>query len=192
VPSDWEARCELEWISRGSECRQLVAWHGELAQAPGQRRATVVTSTEFATPNACSFVGEPNVAVPVAEQPDDFIFDVDPAVRAAKLKGALAAKHKLTALGSGPTYFSGPSAITDAMLSCFHVEETLPMRVQSLASYLRERGIGRLEIKKRGVDIEPETLRRELKLRGDNERALLITPIAGRPTAVLACRVPSC
>ena len=31
LPPDWIARCELEWISRDRECRQLVAWHGNLA-----------------------------------------------------------------------------------------------------------------------------------------------------------------
>ena len=54
---------------------------------------------------------------------------------------------------------------------------------------LRERHIGQLEIKKRGVDIDPEKLRRDLKLRGNNAATLLITQIAGRPTAILAQRV---
>jgi hypothetical protein len=35
----------------------------------------------------------------------------------------------------------------------------------------------------------PEKLRRELKLRGDNAATLLITKVAGRPTAILAHRV---
>ena len=40
-----------------------------------------------------------------------------------------------------------------------------------------------------GVDVEK--LRREFKLRGDNEATLLLTPIGGRPTAIIAQRVLS-
>ena len=54
---------------------------------------------------------------------------------------------------------------------------------------MRERKIGQLEIKKRGVDVVPEQLRRELKLDGDESATLLIAPIAGRPTVMLAKRV---
>jgi hypothetical protein len=65
----------------------------------------------------------------------------------------------------------------------------LPLRVRSIAQHLRERGIGRLEIMKRGVDIDPEKLRRELKLLGDNAATLLITQIAGRSAAIVAQRI---
>ncbi|HEX4415357.1 MAG TPA: hypothetical protein VH107_17115, partial [Lacipirellulaceae bacterium] len=30
LPPEWLERCELEWISRDGECKQLVAWHGSL------------------------------------------------------------------------------------------------------------------------------------------------------------------
>jgi hypothetical protein len=133
-------------------------------------------------------VGEPNQAIPIVIAPDRFVFDCDPAVLAAHLKGALAAEHGLFALGAGPTYLTGPQPIDDAALSCFEVLDVLPLRVATIASHLRERGIGILEIKKRGADVDPEKLRRSLKLRGDRAAVLLITPIAGRPAAILARR----
>jgi hypothetical protein len=58
-----------------------------------------------------------------------------------------------------------------------------------IARHLRERAIGQLEIKKRGVDIEPEKLRREFKLRGENAATLLITRSDGRNIAILARRI---
>ena len=45
--------------------------------------------------------------------------------------------------------------------------EELPYREKQLRAALRERGIGRLTIKKRGVDVVPEQLRKRLALRGD-------------------------
>jgi hypothetical protein len=51
------------------------------------------------------------------------------------------------------------------------------------------RVLGLVELKKRGIDVYPERLRRDLNLRGDNEVTLLLTRIAGRPTAILARRL---
>jgi hypothetical protein len=191
VPATWAevaAATELEWISRGGECRQLVAWHGNLAKTPGQRRATILAATPGSPPRTLTGIGDQ--AVELREQVDQYIFDMDPAVLAAQLKPAIATEHNISALSHGPTYLTGPKAIFDSALTCFRVDEVLPFRAKSLAALLRERRIGRLEIKKRGIEISPEALRRELKLRGDHVATLLVTPVAGRPTAVLASRVP--
>lgn len=187
VPAEWADRCELEWISRDRECRQLVAWHGKLARAPGQRRATIL-------PSACglavrTLTAAPHQPIPFGDRPDHYVFDVDPAVLVGQLTGALAAEHGLCALGAGPTYLTGPRPIADAALACFEVDDILPLRVRTLAQHLRARGMGQLEIKKRGVDIDPEKLRRDLKLRGEAPATLLITRISRRPAAILAHRV---
>jgi len=54
---------------------------------------------------------------------------------------------------------------------------------------LRARGIGQLEIKKRGVRIEPQELRKQLRVEGDAAATLIITPHAGKTIAVIARRV---
>ena len=51
----------------------------------------------------------------------------------------------------------------------YEVLEELPYQDKRLKAALRERGIGRLTIKKRGVQVVPEELRRRLALRGDAE-----------------------
>jgi hypothetical protein len=158
LPAGWTERCELEWISRGGECRQLA------------------------------IVGPANESIPIASAPDRYVFDVDPSVTAAHLKGVLAAEHGLCALAAGATYLTGPAAIHDAALDGFEVIDVLPLRGPTLVKYFCERGIGELEIKKRNVDVEPEKLRRELKLRGDRSATLLVTPINGRATAIVGNR----
>jgi hypothetical protein len=188
VPSDWEQRCELEWISRDRECRQLVAWHGQFAEQAGKRRATVLPSRSELP--ARTVIGISSQPTPISTSIDRFVFDTDPAVLAAHLKGEVAAEHELRALAAGATYLTGPNPIVDdAALACFEVTEVLPMETRKLARHLAERGIGRLEIKKRGVDIDPERLRRELKLRGDNAATLLIANSGGRVVSILAQRV---
>jgi hypothetical protein len=74
-------------------------------------------------------------------------------------------------------------------VSSFRVRETLPFETRALAKALRARGIGTLEIKKRGVDVDPAALRTKLGLRGDAAATLLLTRIGARRLAVLADRV---
>ena len=63
----------------------------------------------------------------------------------------------------------------------------LPFSLKRLRSLLRDRGIGRLEIRKRGSAQDVERLRKELKLAGPDGGVLLLTKVAGANTAVL-CR----
>ncbi|MGN6128925.1 MAG: THUMP-like domain-containing protein, partial [Nocardioidaceae bacterium] len=65
------------------------------------------------------------------------------------------------------------------------VLEELPFKEKALRAALRERGIGRLTIKKRGVDAVPEVLRKRLALSGDEEATLVLTRVAGKGTALL-------
>jgi THUMP domain-like len=187
VPAEWAIACEREWISRDRECRQQIAWHGNLAQAPGQHRATLLPAACGLAPR--TITGQPNQRIPITHQPARYLFDVDHAVLAAHLTGTLAAEHNLQALSAGPTYLTGDKPIIDAALACFEVTDVMPLRTRTLVQLLRSRNIGQLEIKKRGVDTDVEKLRRDLKLRGENTATLLITPIAGRPTAIVAKRI---
>jgi hypothetical protein len=50
----------------------------------------------------------------------------------------------------------------------------MPYAEKPLRAWLRERGIGRLTVKKRHYPKEPETIRRELKLSGKGEEAALV------------------
>jgi hypothetical protein len=186
VTESWADRCELEWISRGRQCRQLVAWLGALAKSPGERRATILDN--HGVPRG-TIVGQPNIPIPITQRLGRYLLEPDAAVLAAHLTGVLATQHDLERVSSGIAYLTGEAAVDDPALSCFEVEDQLPLEKRRLASYLHERRIGTLEIKKRGVDLEPDKLRRELKLRGDNSATLILTPHAGKQFAILAHRV---
>ena len=58
-----------------------------------------------------------------------------------------------------------------------------------LKDWLDARRIGRLEIKKRGVDLDPEQLRRQLRVAGDNAATLIVTQVNGRRMVIAARRV---
>jgi hypothetical protein len=72
---------------------------------------------------------------------------------------------------------------------CFAVQDRLPLSVKRLRAELRDRGVGRLTIMKRGSALEPERLRRELRLSGPAEATVILTRVADAPTALLVSPV---
>jgi hypothetical protein len=56
---------------------------------------------------------------------------------------------------------------------------------------VRDADVRSLEIKKRGVDVDPHELRHSLSLEGSRDATLIITRVAGKKTALLAKRLDS-
>lgn len=187
VPGDWGSAAELEWISRGRQCRQLVAWFGDLARHPGCRAATVLGDHPPHT-----IVGRPYPEPPVAQRIGRYVFEPDPAVLAAGLTGTLARQYGLAALASGVGYLTGDSACDDAALSAFEVHEMLPLKLPVLKAAVRTYGIGALEVKKRAVECDVARLQQQLRGPGQRTAALIVTPHAGQTRALLCRRLPGC
>ena len=118
-----------------------------------------------------------------------YLHEPDGAVIRARLIGDVARSLEAGMLDEHIAYLTSDAALTSPFVSTFRVRETLPADEKALAKALRERGIGRLEIKKRGVDVDPATLRTRLKLRGGEAATLILTRIGTRRTAILADRV---
>jgi hypothetical protein len=191
LDDEWQNFAELEWISRDRQCRQLVAWLGNLARIPNQRRATAVHG-----PNAYSFAGEKEATNDIADEIGGYVFDTDPAIRAAKLTGALATSIDCAALSLGESYLTADRAVDHPLITGFRVTEVLPLRFGDLVKHLKTCDIGALEIKTRGVATKPEMVRSKLKLSGTRPVTLLLTKLGKKETAILAerldhtCRTP--
>jgi hypothetical protein len=188
TPITWQRRAELEWISRAGQCRQLVAWFGTLAREPGRRRATVLGSPADAPAMRASWTGDPALGPPIAARVDRYLFDPDPAILASGLLGVVAQAEGLAALAPHGGYLTGPTLLQRPGLAPFEVDAVLPFDVKRLRRLLADRGVGRLEIKKRSVDCDPDVLRKKLQLHGDAEAVLVVAPCAQGIAAILAHR----
>ena len=186
LPIAWSEQAELEWISHARECRQLVAWFGNLSKSAGRRRATILGDGSV---SPRTLVGIPGDEPPASQTIDRYVFEPDPAVLAAGLGPSLAVEHDWARITPGVAYWTGDRPVADAALACFEVHDVLPLDLKRVKALLRERNIGRLEIKKRGVDLDPEALRRRLGLRGEESATLIVTNVGGRVTAIRARRV---
>lgn len=168
-PNDFAGAIELEWISSRRECRQQVAWLGQLARHPGQRVATTIDRHG----DAHSFVGHPDLQCRVGA-PRRYIVDLDPALKAAHLEGAFAKAHGLSSLGPPPSYLTSDTIIEPSLSATFEVIAVAPLDLKDLRAKVRSLGVGRVEVKVRGVDIDPTRLRRDLRLSGTDEWTLLV------------------
>ena len=68
---------------------------------------------------------------------------------------------------------------------CLEITDVLPFSLKRLRALLRDRGVGRVEILKRGSALEPEKLRRDLRLTGSTPASLVLTRVAGAPTVLV-------
>jgi SAM-dependent methyltransferase len=184
IPDDVEA----QWVSADGSTVELVLWSGALAR-DGVRRAALVIRERADGTTAHELTAQTDAADEPVRALGAYLHEPDGAVIRARLIGEVARSLDAGMLDEHIAYLTSDAALTSPFVSTFRVREVLPAEVKALGKALRERGIGRLEIKKRGVDVDPATLRTRLKLRGSEAATLILTRIGPRRTAILADRV---
>lgn len=186
---DWLREAELEWIGYARECKQLVAWFGDLARDPGRRVATVLATDQKQDAGARRLVSSDDVHVDVAGSVHRYLYEPHPAVLAAGMEETLAAFHDLYRISPHVAYFTSDEPVHDEALAGFRVLDALPYRQSRVKEVLRKHGAGRLEVKKRGVAMDPEVVRRQLFSHGPNPLTLLMFPIGRSTMAAIAERM---
>jgi len=114
-----------------------------------------------------------------------FLYEPDGAVIRAGLVTAVAAGVGGGLVDEHIAYVTSDDPFRTPFATAYEVLEELPYREKQLKAALRERGIGRLTIKKRGVDVVPESLRKRLDLAGDDDATIVLTRVAGEGTCLL-------
>ncbi|MFJ1542587.1 methyltransferase domain-containing protein [Micromonospora chalcea] len=175
------AGAEAEWVSVGGDLVEAALWCGELAGVP--RRATLLRERDDAV---ALLTGTGTQEAPVGPV-RRFLYDPDPAVVRAHLVAELAADLDATLADPSIAYLYADEARPTPFARCLEITDVLPFSLKRLRALLRERRVGRVEIRKRGSALEPEKLRRDLRLSGEAAADLVLTRVAGDPT-VLVCR----
>jgi SAM-dependent methyltransferase len=168
---------EAEWVSDAGEVKEAVLWSPALATVT--RRATVIGRGGLAT---LTDEDDPGAEVGGVGA---FLYEPDGAVIRAGLVTAVAAGVQGHLVDRRIAYVTGDAAFHTPFARSYRVVEELPYREKQLRAALRERNVGTLTIKKRGVDIAPEQLRARLALRGDEAATIVLTRVAGEGTALL-------
>jgi SAM-dependent methyltransferase len=169
---------EAEWVSDAGEVKEAALWSPQLATV--RRRATLIRGDAVST-----LTDEDDPGAAPVRRVGRYLHEPDGAVIRAGLVTAVAAQVEGGLVDEHIAYVTGDAPLLTPYARSFEVLEELPYKEKSLRAALRQRGIGRLTVKKRGVAVAPEELRRRMALRGDREATLVLTRVAGKGTALL-------
>ena len=186
IPHAWLPETDLEWISHNGECKQLVVWFGGLRRHSRARCATVIDSAG----EAASFVGDAEERrATTCDAIGRYILEPDNAILAAGLVDEFATTHQLQRISSEIAYLTGDALSTSPLLSAFEVIDHTSFDLKKVKAMLKTNDVAVQEVKKRGVDVEPEQLRRKLRREGSTKGTIILTPFGGQVIAILTRRV---
>jgi hypothetical protein len=171
IPEDAEA----VWVSDDGDLVELTLYFGVL------RRKEVKRAALLLSPNGTFEITSSKtdrVDAPLGEL-GQYLYEPDAAVIRSHLVGDLAIELGLNIFSNEIAYLSGNEELSSPWLKGYEVLENLVFDRKKLKAYLREKKIGTLEIKKRGADITPEQLRRELDPKGPESATLIVTRVEG-------------
>lgn len=178
------AEAEAQWVSHHREVVELGLWFGALAR-PGIKRSALVMSA--------SGTAELTAAADSVDEPvgglGGYLYEPDGAVIRARLIGDVVRSLNGRMIDDSIAYFTADAAHANPFATCFRVLAEFSLDRRVIKRELAARGVGVLEIKKRGVDVDPAQFRSQLALAGDATGTLVLTRLAGRRRALLVERV---
>lgn len=171
------------WVSDDGDLVEASLWSGRW---PRSRQAVLL-------PSGATLERGP-VGVQVSEptpppRPDQVLYEPDPAVIRAGLVDALADELGVARVQPGIAYLIGDELHATPFATAFAVVEVLDTSERVLRAWVQKQGVGTLEIKKRGIDLDPAVLRRRLKPSGRNAATLVLTPTSVGARALVVRRL---
>jgi hypothetical protein len=172
---------EWEYLGLRDECLEAVVWTGQLGR-PGYVRAVELpqgASIEALRADLPDSFGETGA-------PAGYLYEPVKAVVRAHLFGVLASRLRLWQIDPRIAYLSGTEHVRHPLLKAYRIERELPFDNKAIKEFLRKQEVGRLEIKKRGMNLIPEEFRAGLRLSGPNQGTLIFTKVMDRKTVFWA------
>jgi hypothetical protein len=176
--ADLPGDAECQWVSVDGDVVEVGVWCGPLARREGHAALVIRDGV------AHELAGDLHRGE--VRSLGEFVAEPDGAVIRAGLVGALADELDAGLLDPTIAYLTADAVVESPFARWFRVEDVLPFDVKKLTSALRGRGVGTVEIKKRGVDVVPEKLRAQLKLRGSESATVILTRAGGKRVALIA------
>lgn len=170
--------CEAQWISVDGDVVEASLWFGTLARE-GVGRCALLLTDEGGTE-----VTDAGLASPDVGALGSVLYEPDGAVIRAGLVAQVASAVNGRLLDRSIAYVTADALTRTPLARAYTVEDCFPFQLKALRTWLRDRGVGRLTIKKRGTAVEPEHLRRQLRLDGDGEATIVLTRVAGRQSVI--------
>ena len=179
---------EAQWICVDGQVVETGLWFGSLARPGVKRAALVLNSRGLNNSGAAELTAAFDSADAETGPLGQYLYEPNGAVIRARLIGDLARSLQARMVSDSIAYLTSDSPADSPWAASYRVDEVLPFNLKKLKAMLRARGVGRVVVKKRGSPIEPETLARQLRGEGTGTATVVVTRVAGAPTA-LVCDV---
>jgi len=156
VPAD----CEAQWVSVGGDVTEVALWLNAVRR-PGIRRAALVLGPQGAAELTSAEDFDAGPAAPVGPV-EGYLYEPDGAVIRAGLVADVALQLGGHLLDEHIAYICAPELRDTPFARAYRVLEVMPFNVKALKAWVRDNGVGVLDIKKRGISVTPEELRKQL------------------------------
>ncbi|MCM1011698.1 MULTISPECIES: class I SAM-dependent methyltransferase [unclassified Brevibacterium] len=176
------AGAEAQWVSHDGDVVEVCLYFGAARQRPGRSALVMGERTLLVHEDDVPATDEDGIG-----RLGEYLLEPDGAIVRAGLVRALTGPLQARRLNPSIAYLTtdvapvGPAA---AGVTAYKIVDVLPAKIPSLRKELIARGIGSVVIKKRGADIVPDQVRRQLKL-PKGERATLVFTRLGDKHVVL-------
>lgn len=191
---------ETQWVSVNGDVVEAGLWFGPLApDGPGRSALVLRTFTDDdGKEHTLSRTVRGDDGTPDVGAVGQYLYEPDGAVIRAGLVGQAAAELGGRLVDPTIAYVTtdDPADLPPArpveaagaqapIATGYRVLDTMPFGLKRLRSYLRDRNVGRITIKKRGTAVVPEQLRKQLVLTGTEEATIVLTRVAGNQQVLL-------
>jgi SAM-dependent methyltransferase len=169
---------EAEWLTDHGETIEVCLWSGPGSE-PGTKAALIM-------PDHRLVAAERKASRrPIGR----YLYEPDGAVIRAGGIGVLAEQLSAGLVDQQIAYLTGDERIDTPYATAFEIAEVLPYKESALRTWIRDHDIGTLEIKKRGIDVDPAALRKRLKPKGRERATMIITRTPDGARVLVATRI---
>ncbi|GAA1160189.1 SAM-dependent methyltransferase [Kitasatospora gansuensis] len=155
---------EAEWVSDHGEVKEAVLWFGTGATEP--HRATLLPGPHTLTGG--------HLPDPAAGPVGRYLYEPDGAVIRAHQVAEVAAQVDGRLIDPMIAYLTSDRLVATPYAHAYELTDVLPFHIKKLKALLKERRVGTVVIKKRGIAITPEDLRKQLKPSGPNTVTVIL------------------
>jgi hypothetical protein len=181
VPAD----CEAQWVSVAGDVTEVALWFNAVRR-PGIRRAALVLGAAGAAELTSGEDFGSGPAAPVGPA-EGYLYEPDGAVIRAGLVADVALQLGGHLVDEHIAYICAPELVDTPFARAYRILEVMPYNVKALKAWVKDGGIGVLDIKKRGTSVTPEELRKQLlpgKHKGKKTATLVLTRIGEDRVAI--------
>lgn len=167
----------VEFISVEGDLKEAVLWLG--FDRPALQAVLIAGDDVHLWPQPQKMPEAP------IREPQGWLIEPDPALLRAGVVQDVAVAFDGAMLDETIAYFTTATRPDSVWLRGWQILDWMPFHLKRLRAYLRERNIGRVTVKKRGVAMTPEELTAQLKLRGAGSCTLVLTRYQDQPIVMI-------